>query len=272
MFENEKLEFKSQLPSNRRLAIEMIAMANSKGGRIVIGYDEKSQTVLGVDPSQKLEEKVVNIASDLIEPRLNFFASFESVDDGKVLLLIDVEAGAAKPYALKGYALEKGVFVRVGSTSRLVDREGLGRLLREGRNISFDGEPLRIAQPLDEKLLASYFKKKKSRLGPLLSHGAEATHTSAVIAQEDLQDLNLMSSDGKPTIAGALLFLEHPQSVPELSGAYIKAARFKGTQKGVIIDQMQIEGPLSEQIEICSKFVLRNIPLSGVVVGSLPMR
>ena len=56
LLENESLETKRQLPSGRKLAIEVVAFANTRGGRIVIGYDEKAKTVVGVVPNQKLED------------------------------------------------------------------------------------------------------------------------------------------------------------------------------------------------------------------------
>ena len=62
IIESETLEAKRQLPSSNKLAIEIVAFANTRGGRIVIGYDERAKTFVGVVPSQKLEEKIANIA------------------------------------------------------------------------------------------------------------------------------------------------------------------------------------------------------------------
>jgi ATP-dependent DNA helicase RecG len=87
------------------------------------------------------------------------------------------------------------------------------------------------------------------------------------ITQALLEDLGVQSN-GAETVAGCLLFHNHPQDIPELSHATIKAARFKGTQKGTFLDQAEINGSLADQIDDAVTFVLKNIRLSGTIEGS----
>ena len=47
LIESDNLELKRELPTNEKLAIEMIAMANAKGGKIIIGFDEENKTIVG---------------------------------------------------------------------------------------------------------------------------------------------------------------------------------------------------------------------------------
>lgn len=82
-----------------------------------------------------------------------------------------------------------------------------------------------------------------------------------------LKDLGIQSNNTK-TVAGCLLFHDNPQDIPELSHAYIKAARFKETRKGFFLDQTEMEGCLPDQIDDAVKFVLKNIRLSGTIEGS----
>jgi ATP-dependent DNA helicase RecG len=128
--ESETLEAKRQLPSSNKLATEVVAFANTRGGRIVIGYDEKAKAVVGVMPSQKLEEKIANIIHDCCEPQVPFTTSYESVQD-RHLLIIDISVSANKPHYLK--SKELGLMASMcssgtgltGSVSRAFDRPRL---------------------------------------------------------------------------------------------------------------------------------------------------
>jgi ATP-dependent DNA helicase RecG len=256
LIENESLETKRQLPSGSKLAIEVVAFANTRGGRIVIGYDEKTKAFVGVVPNQKLEEKIANIIHDCCEPQVPFTVSYESVQD-KPLLIIDIPVSTNKPHYLKSKGLAQGTYVRVGSTCRLADQETLARLIREGKHISFDSETVSRPASFDQEKTQRFLAERKKRLG------ARVTHVTPAL----LEDLGLQRNHAQ-TVAGCLLFYNLPQDIPELSHAYIKAARFKGTQKGTFLDQTEIDGCLPDQIDNAVKFVLKNIRLSGKIEGS----
>jgi len=61
-------------PHRNSMADEMAAMANSHGGTIILGVDDKSHQITGL-PHDKLditETWIRNIANDLIKPPLEF--------------------------------------------------------------------------------------------------------------------------------------------------------------------------------------------------------
>jgi hypothetical protein len=161
--ENESLETKRQLSSSNKLAIEVIAFANTRGGRIVIGYDEKAKVFVGVVPSQKLEEKIANIIHDCCEPQVTFAVSYESVQD-KPLMIIDIPVSANKPHYLKSKGLAQGTYVRVGSTCRLADQETLARLIREGKHISFDSETVSRSSSLSQGKIQRFLEDFDSKV------------------------------------------------------------------------------------------------------------
>jgi len=212
LIENESLETKRQLPSSNKLAIEVVAFANTRGGQILIGYDEKAKAFVGVVPSQKLEEKIANIIHDCCEPQVPFTVSYESVQD-KPLLIIEIPVSTNKPHYLKSKGLAQGTYVRVGSTCRLADQETLARLIREGKHISFDSETVSRSSSLDQEKIQRFLTERKKRLG------AGVTQVTPAL----LEDLGAQSS-GAETVAGCLLFHDHPQDIPELSHGYIKTA------------------------------------------------
>jgi ATP-dependent DNA helicase RecG len=257
--ESTTLEFKRELPSPEKIAVEVLAFANTKGGRIVIGYDQKAKEFKDTPASQIQEERISNIISDYCSPRPPYYISYETqIDtDGKpTLLIIDVPEGENKPYFLKNKSLEEGTFVRIGSTSRKASRIELARLIREGQHLSFDRESVITKDELDLKLFNSFLELRNAY------HNAPLEKVN----QDLLRDLGLVTSENLPTVAGLLLFGKYPQKVPLLEHAYIKLARFKGLEKGYFIDKKEFFGPLTEQLEEAKKFILRNIRMSGVVV------
>jgi predicted HTH transcriptional regulator len=256
LLEDETLELKRQLTKPDRLAAEMIAFANTRGGRLIVGYDAKRRALVGVVPDQRTEEWIANVASDHCEPRLDYEISYETVER-KVLLVISVRASHATPHFLRRRGMTEGTYVRVGSTTRRSDQETLARLIRRGRNISFDSEPTSQSIRLNPSKIDEYVALRRKRLG-----GAVPRSRSGM-----LEDLRLMKR-GTPTVAGALLFADEPQAESALEHAYVKAARFKGLTKGLILDQRELLGPLPEQIEEATRFVLRNTRLARSSSGT----
>jgi ATP-dependent DNA helicase RecG len=71
-----------------------------------------------------------------------------------------------------------------------------------------------------------------------------------------LQNLSLLTNDGKPCNGAILLFGRNPQQFfPE---AQVKCARFAGTTSLRFLDEMTIEGGLLSQLENSLKFIARN--------------
>lgn len=254
--EGPELDYKLTLPETEQLARLFVAMANTKGGTIIVGIKDTSHEVVGVTPNQRIEEHLANVAAEVCAPAVEYQVSYETVA-AKTVMIIKISAGHAKPYYLRKLGLDRGAFVRIGSTCRLADREMLKRLTREGENRSFDAERSTLTKKdLDLKLLETYLTRRHSRLGT----------AKKPVSDDLLKDLNLIDGD-KLTITGALLFAVSPQKDLQLSGALIRAARFKGKERGIFIDQQDISGDLPQQIEHAVKFIIRNIPLKSIHQG-----
>ena len=70
MDEGKTLEFKEKIPSSKNLIHTAIAFANTAGGKIVIGIKDKTKDIIGVKDIAGDEERIVNIISDSISPKL----------------------------------------------------------------------------------------------------------------------------------------------------------------------------------------------------------
>jgi len=68
--EGKTLEFKRDLSSSGGVLRSIIAFANTAGGTLLIGVEDKSRHVRGVKEPLAVEERLANLVSDYIEPRL----------------------------------------------------------------------------------------------------------------------------------------------------------------------------------------------------------
>ena len=68
--EGKTLEFKRDLSSPEGLLRSVAAFANTAGGTLLIGVEDKSRHVRGIRDPLALEEQLANLISDSIAPRL----------------------------------------------------------------------------------------------------------------------------------------------------------------------------------------------------------
>ena len=68
--ESKTLEFKRDLSLPDGVLRSLIAFANTSGGTLVIGVEDKTRNIRGINDPLALEERVANIISDSIFPLL----------------------------------------------------------------------------------------------------------------------------------------------------------------------------------------------------------
>jgi predicted HTH transcriptional regulator len=87
--EGKTLEFKRDLSSPQNLLKTMVAFANSAGGRMIIGVDDKTRSPVGIKNSLDEEERLCNLIADSISPRLVPNVEMTTIE-GNTLLMVDV--------------------------------------------------------------------------------------------------------------------------------------------------------------------------------------
>ena len=68
--EGKTLEFKRDISSTRNILKTLVAFANTAGGTLLIGIEDKTHVVLGVENPLDAEERLCSIIADNIEPRI----------------------------------------------------------------------------------------------------------------------------------------------------------------------------------------------------------
>ena len=145
--EGYTLEFKENL--GKKFAVEVVALANSMGGKILIGVDDDGN-IIGTDTSNNQRANIQNQISQ-IEPRIN--VKIEVVDN---VIVVNVPEGDDKPYSSSD-----GYYLRAGAMCQKMNRNEIREYLEDGGKIQFDRMINKKAKYPEIWLL----KKKKKQKG-----------------------------------------------------------------------------------------------------------
>ncbi len=199
--ETSRVQFKKQLNNQDGFAAEMIAMANSKGGDILIGVEDKTGKVVGLDyrELQSIGSTIANIATNLVKPQIFPTTEVVNVDMGrevKKVLVVHVEEGIAKPYKDRNGT----IWIKQGSDKRrLTDNNEQLRLFQHSGLVYIDEMivPGTSVSDIDKDKVEEYLKK------------IEDSDTD--IPEEQLYvNLNILK-EGQMTLGGFLFFAKDPQ-------------------------------------------------------------
>jgi ATP-dependent DNA helicase RecG len=139
--EGKTLEFKRELSSPDGLIRTVVAFANTAGGTILVGVEDGTRRVKGVSEPMALEERVANMISDAIAPRL--LPDLEILSYRRThVLAVQVWPSATRPHHVARLGPERGTYVRVGSTNRRADADLIGEMQRFARGDAFDEQPI----------------------------------------------------------------------------------------------------------------------------------
>lgn len=250
--EGKTLEFKRDLSSPEGALRTVVAFANTAGGTLVIGVDDATHAVAGVDDPLGLEERLASLVSDRVAPTL--------VPDIEItpwrrthLLIVRVHPSPTRPHFLRSLGPVEGVFVRVGSTNRRADPTLIDELRRYVRNESFDEQPL---PELDSEAID--FRAASESFAELRR-----------LRKRDLETLRITTRhQGRevPTVGGVLLFgRDRLRLFPD---AWIQAGLFLGGDRRHILDSVEIRSYLPQAVEGCLAFVQRSVPRETLIAGA----
>lgn len=163
--EGTKLDFKQRIDmliesGKKELAKDICAIANSRGGRgyLIIGVEDKTKKIIGIDTSEFKEEQFQQIISSRCEPPIPISIDFV-LYQSKSLAIITIYDGGQKPYQLK----ENGAFyIRRGSTTDTMRKEELISYLQENLSLNMETMPIISSDvnSLDFNIIDKYLQNK----------------------------------------------------------------------------------------------------------------
>ncbi|MFH1729772.1 MAG: Fic family protein [Pseudomonadota bacterium] len=235
--ENYKIEFKENVNSD--LSKEMVAMANSSGGRIFIGINDKNE-VIGVKATNALLSKIQNMAQDC-DPSIII-----NINTYKNILIINVKEGLNKPYRCS-----KGFYTRNGSNSQKMTTREITEFVQAEGNVRFD-EKLREDINISKKI------KKE-----LLNHYLQLANINKTMDDEFiLENLGVLEQKNKKSYlnnAGLLFFCDSTN--PHLHYANITCALYKGSEKLNVLDRKDFSSDIISNIEDTMLFLKKHLNL-----------
>lgn len=243
-------------PSRNDLADEIATFANSRGGVLVLGVDDKSRDIVGIplDRLDAVADFVKEICNDSIAPPVEQFVLDRlslptSTGSTAVVVRLDV------PRSLFVHRSPGGYLHRAGDSKRVMTPDLLARLFQQRsqtRLIRFDEQPVASARigDLSEDLWTRFrTPRSDNERETFLAKLGMAVHDDGNIT---------------PTVAGVLMGSETPERW--LPNAYLQAVAYRGTSvrdhrvaANYQLDAADITGPLDRQIIEASRFVLKNM-------------
>lgn len=203
--ESQWFERKSGRISPRDLAVPLVAMANAEGGYVVVGIHDGAVDGVPEDRLNALRQT----AQDFTTPTVRSSASELGTSDGNILLVLRVDPGEHVHETTKG-----DVYLRVGDESRRLGYAQRRELEFDRGSAPFDGTGVTAGiDDLDEDQVVAY----RQAIGAATADG--------MLAARDL-----LTRDGRLTVAGWLLFAARPQSV--FPSAVVRVLRYAHTNRG----------------------------------------
>lgn len=245
--EDGKHQFKADIKNAASLASEMVAFANSDGGKILIGVcNDGCIAGLTRTDMSRLNQLISNAASQMIHPPINPKTENVMLPDGLVMV-VTILPGISKPYMDNSGV----IWVKSGADKRRVtSREEVQRMyqtsgLLHGDEIPVNGIPF---SDLDLDYFRNFFEKEYG----------ESLVEQIIPIEKLLTNMNL-GRDGVFNTAGALLFAKSPQY--RLPVFIVKAVSYPGNDIHVseYLDSQDMTGKLEEIYKNSLAFMKRNL-------------
>ncbi|MEI8295590.1 MAG: RNA-binding domain-containing protein [Alphaproteobacteria bacterium] len=242
-YEGKTLEFKENSLPKAKILSTIIAFANTSGGYVVLGVQDKTHYIVGIDKPHEVAEELANLIHDVIEPRI-----LPNIDvipyKNTHLIIIKVYPSPLRPHFKRAEGKLKSTYIRLGSTTRLVDNDLLRAIERSVAAKTFDEEPCCEAsyEDIDFTAAAQLFKPFRK------------------INTNDLVTLGVFIKDRNrfvPTVGGILLF--SPQRLLIFPDAWIQLGVFEGFDKTNIVNSQKITSLLPQAVDEAMEFIKKNI-------------
>lgn len=159
--ENIQCEFKRMFTTPQKIAREMIAFANTKGGYIIFGIDDDGE-VMGVESEKAEAEMIKDAAENYCQPPVDYLINFIELY-GREVVVVSIPESDNKPHRIQDYLKELDinkavVMIRVNDKSMQASKEMVRILRAQSKNLAL--KKYRIGQI--EKTVFEYLAKTET--------------------------------------------------------------------------------------------------------------
>lgn len=243
--ESQEIEFKESL--SRDISHEVVAMANSGGGWVIIGVSDKG----GIVGCKVDMDKLSSIIQHISPPVKMHIYTIEL--NGKKLLILRVYDDGAL-HSIGGVA-----YIRIGTIKRPLDLHEIGIRLVDTLKTYFDKQvsPV-IYEEADEEALNFFFSRLQKVRGRSLSVSDRYRYLrsiGAVIEEEGRRHLSY---------GGLLFFYDKPEEYISHSG--LRVVKMKSS--GEPFASREFNGPIWRIIDLVMEYLEREISELEVIIGA----
>lgn len=205
--EGPKLDFKEKIEittesGKKELSKDVIAIANSQGGRgyLLIGIQDKTKKILGIESKEYSEETIQQIISLRCDPPLTIRVEYIDIKE-KIICIITIFRSFQKPHQMR----QTGAFyIRRGSTTDFARRDEIASMLQYNGIINNELIPLfnMSLDVYDKELILKYLKR--INLEDQIENYPLLNNLGVIHYDKD-------SDTFVPTLGGILIFSKNPQ-------------------------------------------------------------
>lgn len=136
--ENLHTEFKQRFSTHEKIAKEIIALANTSGGKLLFGVND-DKTICGVYSEKETAELLLETTRNYIEPPVDPLLEYIELD-GREIVIATIPESECKPHRIQDYQNELDirsaqVYVRMADKSVLASREMIKILQARANNM-----------------------------------------------------------------------------------------------------------------------------------------
>ncbi len=238
--EGLRVEFKEKYTS--RIAEDIVAFSNTKGGHILLGVNDHG-IITGEMLTNKLRGEITVLARNC-EPHIGV-RKISQIDK---IIVIEVAEGDEKPYSCSS-----GYFRRLDAVTQKMTQKEVGLLFRNAVTFPYED---RIQgnvswNDISEEKIKIFFKEAGIAIGKINS-------------QDVLTSLNLATKNGIKT-AGVLFFARDPRRhIPQCETILVS---FKGTSRVDMLDRKDVQDDLWTQYQEAMIFLKRHLSVRTEIKG-----
>lgn len=268
--ESNYIEIKAAKGGSPKIFDTLSSFSNQRGGgTIVFGIDEKDNyNICGVYDPEDLQKKIMEQSLQM-EPEIRPLCTVAKIGDS-IVVSAEVQEidNFQKPCFYKGTGRLKGSYIRVGDGDRQMNEyevysyEAFKQKIQDELRVAERSTLVDMQTPAFDEYLV-FLRNKKPNL--------------VVQSVEKICHLQGFTTEGKPTLAGIMLFGEYPQAYfPQLC---VTAVAVSGTEMGTVgnvgerfIDNQRIDGTLTQMLDDTLAFIRRNMKTKTIIDESTGKR
>lgn len=247
--EDSYTQFKQNITNNDKLAYELMAFSNARGGVLVIGVVDKTGEIVGLsdDDIGRLNQLLGSVIRDKIKPLIYPIVTIKNIDDNKILV-IEVSEGTSKPYNVNGIH-----YTKAGSDKRIIAQEELRRLFAESKKLYADEDIVNgtTLSDLNSEQFFIFLEKDNKQVYEELKQ--DNLKLSTVLENREL------ARDNQLTLAGNLIFGLNPQRFNK--SFYIDCVYFDGDDISIdkYISKTMLTGSFEKLYNDSMSFITSNL-------------